>query len=75
MELFKLVGKIFVDSKEAENSISKTGKEADGLGDKLAKGIGTAAKWGAAILTGATAAAGGIAGHPCRRPRPPASLT
>lgn len=60
MELFKLVGKIFVDSKEAENSISKTGKEADGLGDKLAKGVGTAAKWGAGIAAAATAVGGAM---------------
>lgn len=60
MELFKLVGKIFVDSKEAENSISKTGKEADGLGDKLAKGLGTAAKWGAGIAAAATAVGGAM---------------
>ena len=60
MELFKLVGKIFVDSKEAENSISKTGKEADGLGDKLSKGLGTAAKWGAGIAAAASAVGGAM---------------
>ena len=60
MELFKLVGKIFVDSQEAEGSISKVGDKADGLGDKLAKGIGTAAKWGAGIAAAATAVGGAM---------------
>lgn len=58
MELFKLVGKIFVDSDEAQKSISKTGEKADGLGTKLANGIGSAAKWAAGVA-GAAAAVGG----------------
>lgn len=60
MELFKLVGKIFVDNEEANKSISKTGEEASSLGDKLSKGIGTAAKWGAGIVAGATAVGGAM---------------
>lgn len=59
MELFKLVGKIFVDSSEAEKSISKTDKSASGLGDKLASGIKTAGKWAAGL--GAAATAVGVA--------------
>ena len=58
MEVFKLFGSILVKTDEAENSISKTEKKAEGLGGKLGKGIKTAAKWGAAI-TGAAVAVGG----------------
>lgn len=47
-----------VDSKDAENSISKTGEKASSLGDKLSGGIKTAAKWGTAIV-GAASAVGG----------------
>ena len=55
MELFKLVGRILVDSDEANDSISKTEKSAGGLTD----GLGKVAK-GAAVVTGAVAAAGGV---------------
>ena len=53
MEIFKLVGSIMVDSADAENSISKTGKEAEGLGTKLAKGVKTAASWAQGLVSGA----------------------
>lgn len=55
MEIFKLFGSILIDSSEAEKSIQKTGKEADGLGSKLSSGIKTAAKWAAGVVAGATA--------------------
>lgn len=55
MEIFKLVGSIMVDSAEAQNSISKTGKDAEGLSSKLASGVQTAGKWAAGIVAGATA--------------------
>lgn len=60
MELFRLFGSIFVDSSEAENSISRTEEKAESLGSKLGNGIKTAAKWGAAIVGGATASVGGL---------------
>lgn len=60
MEIFKLFGSIFIDSDEADKSISKTEKKAEGLASKLGGGIKTAAKWGAAIAGGATVAAGGM---------------
>jgi len=56
MSIFTLFGSILVDSDEANKSISKTEKNAEGLGSKLGKGIGVAAKWGAAITVGAAAA-------------------
>ncbi|MFZ5352738.1 MAG: phage tail protein [Bacillota bacterium] len=59
MEIFKLFGSIFIDSKEADKSLDSTDKKAEGLGTKLGGMIGTATKWGAAI--GGAAIAGGAA--------------
>lgn len=56
MEIFRLFGSIFVDTDAAEKSIQKTEKSAEGFASKLGNGIKTAAKWGAAIVTGATVA-------------------
>lgn len=55
MELFKLVGKIFVDSDEANKSISKTDKNGKSVAETLGKGIQTAAKWAAGLTAAATA--------------------
>lgn len=60
MEIFKLVGSIFVDTDKANDSISKTDEKTESLGKKLGSGIKTAAKWGAAIAAGAGAAAAGV---------------
>lgn len=60
MEIFRLFGSIFVNSDEAEKSISRTEEKAESLGSKLGNGIKTAAKWGTAIVGGATAAVGGL---------------
>ena len=54
MDIFKLVGSIYVDTTKANESISKTSKEAETLGGKLSNGITTAAKW--AVGVGAAAA-------------------
>lgn len=59
IEIFKLMGSILVNNDEANKSISKTDEKAEGLGSKLLKGVGTAAKWGTAIA--GAAAAGGAA--------------
>lgn len=59
LEIFKLVGSIFVDNEQANNSIAKTDKNAQGVGQTLANGIKTAAKWGGAIVAGTSAAAAG----------------
>lgn len=60
MELFKLMGSIFVDSDAAEKSISKTETKANNLGTTLGKGITTAAKFGTALVAGAGVAVGGM---------------
>lgn len=59
IEIFKLMGSILVNNDEANKSISKTDEKAEGLGSKFLKGVGTAAKWGAAIA--GAAVAGGTA--------------
>lgn len=57
MNLFKLVGSIFIDNEKANDSISKTDEKAGNLAQKFIEGAKTAAKWGAGI----TAAAVGMA--------------
>ena len=59
MEIFKLVGSIFIDSEEANKSISKTDEKAGGLGKTLVNGAKTAGKF--AIGLGTAAAAGATA--------------
>ena len=56
--IFSLFGEVFVNTDKAEESLHKTEEKAGGVGNTLAKGIGTAAKWGAAIVGASTAAAG-----------------
>lgn len=62
MEIFKLFGSIMVDSSAAEKSISETDKKAEGLGSRLASGLGTAAKWGAGVATAAATAGAALYG-------------
>ena len=57
MELFRLVGSIFVDNDKANASISKTDEKAESLGKKFLNGVTTVGKWGAAIA-GASAVVG-----------------
>lgn len=53
MEIFKLFGRIMVDSAEAEKSIQKTESKAKKMADGLVSGIKTAAKWGAGVAAAA----------------------
>ena len=62
IEIFKLFGSILVDSTEAERSIGKVEKGAQGLAGKLGNAIGVAAKVGAAVVAGAGVAAGALYG-------------
>lgn len=62
MDIFKLVGSIFVDTDEANKSIAKTDEKAEGLGKKLVEGVSVAAKWGAGLVAASTAAAGAVFG-------------
>lgn len=60
LEIFRLVGSIFVDNTEADKSLAKTDEKAQSVGQTFLKGVETAGKWGAAIVGGATAAAAGV---------------
>lgn len=62
MEIFKLFGTIFVDSAAAQDSISKTSGQAEGLGTKLKNGITTVGKWATAIGAAATAVGAAMIG-------------
>ena len=62
LEIFKLVGSIFVDNEQANKSIAKTDENAQGVGKTLLGGVKTAAKWGGAIVAGAATAATAVAG-------------
>lgn len=57
-----MFGRILVDNKEANKSISKSDNLAQKLGKTLGKGIKTAAKFGAALGAGAVAAGSAIYG-------------
>lgn len=62
MDIFKLVGSVFVDTDKANESLSKTDKKASGVGSTLLKGATSAGKFavglGAACAAGATALVG-----------------
>lgn len=57
LEIFKLVGSIFVDTDKAEKSLQKTDKKAGSLGTTLVNGAKSVGKFAAGIA-GAAAAAG-----------------
>lgn len=58
LEIFKLVGSVFVDTKDAEKSLQKTDKTAEGFGKKLLA-VGKGAGKFALGVAGAAVAAGG----------------
>ena len=62
MELFKLVGSIFVNNSEANDQIDQTTEKAESAGSKFKDGIGTVAKWGGAVVGGAAAAGAALVG-------------
>lgn len=62
LSIFSLMGSIFVDSSEAEKSISKTEEKANNLSSSFVNGIETAGKWAAGIATAAGTAALAIGG-------------
>lgn len=57
LSIFSLMGSIFVDSTEAEQSISKTEEKSSKLSESLSNGIATAGKWAAGIAAAAGSAA------------------
>ena len=58
LEIFRLVGSVFVDTDKAEESLKKTDKTAGGLGNTLVNGAKTVGKF-AVGFAGAASAAGG----------------
>lgn len=56
LEIFRLVGSVFVDTGEAEKSLQKTDKTAEGFGSKLLAVGKTAGKFALAVGAGAVAA-------------------
>lgn len=60
--IFSLFGEVFVNTDKADQSLSKTEEKAESVGTKLLSGAKTAAKWGTAIVGGATMAAGAMIG-------------
>ena len=57
ISIFSLMGSIFVDSSEAEKSISKTEEKSNKLSESFINGISNAGKWAAGIATAAGGAA------------------
>ena len=57
ISIFSLMGSIFVDSSEAEKSISKTEEKSSKLSESFINGIEVAGKWAAGIATAAAGAA------------------
>lgn len=60
LEIFRLVGSVFVDTDKANKSLKKTDDNAVGFGKTLLKGVGTAAKWAAGVAAAAGVVATGI---------------
>lgn len=56
------MGSILVNSDEADRSLQRTDQNVEGVGNKFLKGIGIAAKWGAAAVLAAGTAAAAIGG-------------
>lgn len=62
MNIFTLMGTIFIDTDKANDSLSKTDEKAKGLAGKLGDGIKTAGKWAVGIGVAAGAVGGAMLG-------------
>lgn len=62
IEIFRLVGSVFVDTDDANKSLKKTDENAESIGKKLSDGIKTAAKWGAGLVAAAGAGVAALTG-------------
>jgi len=60
MDIFKLVGSVFIDTDEANKSLSKTDKKAEETGGKLVTLGKTAGRIGAAVVAGSAVAVTGM---------------
>lgn len=55
LEIFKLVGSVFVDTEKADKSLKKTDKKAGGLGQTFIKGAKAVGKFAVGVGTAAVA--------------------
>ena len=62
LSIFSLMGSIFVDSSEAEQSIAKTEEKSNKLSESFINGVANAGKWAAGIATAAASAAVAVGG-------------
>lgn len=60
LEIFRLVGSVFVDTDKANESLKKTDKNAEGIGKKFLSVVTSAGKFAAGVVGAATAAGGAI---------------
>lgn len=60
LSIFSLMGSIFVDSSEAEQSISRTEEKSNKLSESFINGLENAGKWAAGLATAAASAAGAL---------------
>lgn len=60
LEIFRLVGSVFVDTDKADKSLKKTDKDAEGLGSKLLSVAKSAGKFALGVVGAATAAGAAI---------------
>ncbi len=60
LEIFRLIGSVFVDTDEAEKSLQKTDKSAGGLGKTLLNGAKSVGKFAVGLAGAATAAGGAL---------------
>jgi phage-related protein len=62
LEIFKLVGSVFVDTEKANESLQKTDKKASGFASTLGSVVGKAAGMATAVVGAATAVGGAALG-------------
>lgn len=60
LEIFRLVGSVFVDTDKANESLKKTDKNAEGIGKKFLSVVTSAGKFAVGVVGAATAAGGAI---------------
>ena len=60
LEIFRLVGSVFVDTDDANKSLQNTDKEAEKAGKSLSNGVQAVGKFAAAVGAAAAAAATGL---------------
>ena len=60
LEIFRLVGSVFVDTESAQQSLHKTDKKVEGVGKRFVGALKSAGKFAAGVVAGATAAGAAV---------------